>query len=249
MGNALRTELDLALQISGHAGVIRRGPVPDSGHARRASATGLGRLLCGGAGRRVGLRILTRIKVRARRTVGALVLGGNLSAGLLLFLRRSLSLAIRFAVEIDDRPLGIFGQAILRIAVQKLLKNSAGLLGIVEIVFVDLAYGEQGVAPISAARILPPQELVLSNSLVQDFVVVEPAAHLDQRLRNRNHAGIGLDRRRRPVIAAAVSVDDPLIVMPRALAWRTSVERFPHALRTGKAVARPGVAMMRAGMD
>src|ERR1700693_3159020 len=34
MGDSLRTELNAALQVNRDAGVIRRGPVPDSGYAR-----------------------------------------------------------------------------------------------------------------------------------------------------------------------------------------------------------------------
>ena len=274
MRNALRTELDLALQINGHAGVVRGGPVPDSGDARRASAVGLGRFPGGCVGLQFGLLsglklgLWLRIQLGLQvgfgpglganggipvlpcRVVGAFIRVSNFLAGLLLLLLRSLFLGVRFAAEFDRLPPGVFCQSVLGIAMQKLLKNPASLLAIVEIVFINLAYGEQSVATIFATRILPPQELVLGNGLIQNLFVFKVAPHLHQGLRDRNHAGVCLGRRRRPVINVAIGVDDPLIVVTRALRWRTPVERFPHPLRTGKALTSPGFTVMstRAGM-
>ena len=135
------------------------------------------------------------------------------------------------------------------IAVQKLLKNAAGLLGIVQIVFVNFADSEQRVATILAARILPPQKLVLGDGLMQNLVVIEAPPHLDQRLSHGHHAGISLHRGRRAEINIAVGVDHPLVVVPRAVDWRTSVERFPHALGGRKVVASPGFGVMDAGIS
>src|SRR6266567_1899741 len=102
-GNALRTEVDLALQINGDAGVIRRGPVPDSGHAWQTSGMGIGglRFGCAGFGVAVGIDLIDL------RILGALALVAKFFVGFLA--RFSLSLGQGFAVEFRYRLLSIFG--------------------------------------------------------------------------------------------------------------------------------------------
>ena len=179
------------------------------------------------------------------RIVCARVLAGGFLGRLLLLVPLGFFLPIRFAVKIRYLALCIFCQAVLWIAVQKLFKGTPCLLSIVEVVFINLTDREEGVASIFAARILPPQELILCNGLIQNLVVVEAAAHFDQRLRHRDHAGICLGRGGRAVVDAAVGIEDPLVVAPRTLAGRASIKRFPHALGAGKAFVSPCFPVMR----
>ena len=77
---------------------------------------------------------------------------------------------------------------------QKLLKGGSRRFGIVEIVFVDFADGEQPVEAVLAAGILAAQKFILLDRLIQDFVVVETPSHFHQRLGHGNHAGISFGR-------------------------------------------------------
>ena len=79
------------------------------------------------------------------------VVGDSLSA--LLLRAVFLGSAAVLSVEFRDRLLRILHQAVVWITLQKLVKYGARLLGIVQIVFVDFANGEQRVATISAAGI------------------------------------------------------------------------------------------------
>src|SRR5579864_5734710 len=103
-------------------------------------------------------------------------------------------LSLSLAIQVEDRSLRVLCQAVLWIPLQKLLERGTRLLGIVQILLVNFADGKQCVKAVLAARIFAAQEFVLRNRLVQDFLVFEMAAHLDQGLRHRNHTGIGLGR-------------------------------------------------------
>ncbi len=137
----------------------------------------------------------------------------------------------------------------MRVSQQKLIEYCTSLLGIVQIVFIDFADGEQRIAAVLAAGILLAQEPVLRDGLVQDLVVIEAPPHLDQRLGNRHHTGIGLGRSRGAVIDVPVGVDNALVVAARALGRRTTVQGFPHPVGCGESIPSPGFTVMRAGIS
>src|SRR5208283_1727058 len=163
----------------------------------------------------------------------------NLLVGSSLFFGFRFLLGFRLAIEFGNRLLRIFDQAVMRIALQELAESAASLLGIIQVVTVDLANGEQVVATVFAAGILTPQKPVLADGFVQDLVVIEAASHLNQRFRNRHYAGISLGGRGCAIVDVAVGVDNSLIVAAGTVGGRTSIERFPHALGGGEAVAGP----------
>ena len=151
----------------------------------------------------------------------------------------------RFLVQVDDGLPGSVSQAIVGIVAQKILERSARGIGIVEVVFINLADREQAVKAIFAAGIFPPQELVLLDGLIQDFVVVEAPAHLDQRFRDCNHAGVGFGGGGCSQIHGAISIDHALVIMTCSLRGRPSVQRLAHPLSGSKVLARPGVRVVR----
>ena len=88
-------------------------------------------------------------------------------------------LLLSLAIQLGDGLLSILGEAVAGIAAQDFLEGRAGFVGIVEVVFVDLPDGEQGVEAILAAGVLTAQELVLSDGVIQNLVGFEATAHLD----------------------------------------------------------------------
>src|ERR1022692_4058125 len=73
-------------------------------------------------------------------------------------------LGLCLLVQLDDGLTGIVGEAIVGITTQKLLKSRPRRFGVVQIVLVNFADGEQAIKTILAAGILAAQELVLLDS-------------------------------------------------------------------------------------
>src|SRR5579864_6620273 len=164
-----------------------------------------------------------------------------------VYLRLS-PLVDRLFLEFGNGLLRILHQAVAWIALQKLFKRGSRLVGIVQIVFVDFTDGEQRVATIFAAGILLAQKLVLGNRGIQDLVIFETTAHLDQRFGHCNCAGIGLAGSRRAVVDAAIGVENALVVAPGTFGRGTAIQGFPHALGGSKVIPRPGFAVAWSGV-
>ena len=149
-------------------------------------------------------------------------------------------------VHLLQRDVGIIGQPIARITMQEIFESLPRLGGIVEIVFIDLADGEQGVEPVSAAGILLAQEVVLFDGAAQNLVVVKAPAHLDHQLGRRHHARVRLRRRWGTEVDAPVRIDYALIFAASALARGAAVESLPHALRFGELLTSPRIVVQNA---
>src|SRR5579864_7359668 len=110
----------------------------------------------------------------------------------LFFLARVLScrffFRLSFLIQAGDGLLRVFRQAMVRVTVEEFLEGEAGVIAVVEIVFIYLANGEQGVKAVLAAGIFAAQELVLGDGLAQNPVIIETAAHLYQRFGHGNYA-------------------------------------------------------------
>ena len=137
---------------------------------------------------------------------------------------------------------------IVGIAAEKFLEGSTRSFGVVEVVFVNFADGKEAVETVFAARIFTAQELVLGDGLFQNFVVIEVAAHFNQRFGNGDDAGIGFGGNRRAEVDTAIGVQHALVVMTSAIGGRPSVEGLAHPLGTGEVIARPALGMMGIGV-
>src|SRR5215831_1748241 len=130
---------------------------------------------------------------------------------LCVFLRLGFLIAA-LLLEFDNDLLSIFGQTVMRIAVQEFFECPTRLGWVVQIIFVDFADREKSVCAILAARILLAQKLVLSNRFFEDLVVVKAPAHLDQHLGNGYRAGIGPGGNGCAVVDIAEGIDNSLII-------------------------------------
>src|SRR5919198_3939353 len=128
-----------------------------------------------------------------------------------------------------------------RIALEEFLKGAARLVRIVEIVVVDLPYGEQRVKAILARGVFAPEKLILLDGGTQEFLIFELPSHLDQEFGHRDRAGISFRGGWSAVINATVGVQHTLKVVSCASSGRLALERFPHALGGGKPLSRPGL--------
>jgi len=82
----------------------------------------------------------------------------------------------------------------MRVAADVLLKGFARHSLVIEVVFIDLAYGKQRIETVAAAGIFTAQKFVLPNRGAQDLAVVKLAAHFHQQFGDGNDAGIGFRR-------------------------------------------------------
>ena len=246
MIDALRSELDVLLQVDGHTRIVRRRPVSNAGHTGKTF-----RLVDADISARCAVPIAAPIIVLIGRFchfARRLCRLPNLVRGLLIFLRlahgRSFSLEVGgVLVQFGNGLLSFFRQTIPGIAAQKFFKRRLSFLGIVQVVLVDFSDREQCIEAVLASGIFLAQELILLHGALQDLVVIELPAHLDLQLRHGNHAGIAFGRSWSTEVNAAVGINDALVVSAGTLFSRTAVERFTHALGPGEILASPRISM------
>src|SRR5215831_15587106 len=182
---------------------------------------GLGRLGIGG-----GSRLLRR-----------LALGSPFSGLGRALLRLRLLFGLGIQVHFRNRLPRIVGKPVVRIAMEKIGKHLARLMGVVQVVFVDFTDRKQRIAAVLAAGVFLAQKPVLRDGFVQDPVVIEATAHLDQNLGHGHGAGIGFGGGGSAVVDVAIRVDHALVVVAGAFGRRTTVERLAHTIGGGVALA------------
>jgi hypothetical protein len=152
-------------------------------------------------------------------------------------------------VDFVQLELGLLSQGVVRVDLEKLLKFLPGLIAIEQVVAVDLTLSEKGGEAVLAGRILQAQEFVLTDGVVEQYLIGEVAAFLGEELSDGESTGIGFGRCGIAVVNGAVGIENPIVSEPGTLRLRASFESRSQALRALKRAGGSGVRGKTPGQD